>query len=97
MGLGALFLLFKMFEFSDKISEGITLSTNTFFMFYIMLTVFHFMHVVLGLVILYVIYKKMKLLGYSSEEYQGLVTGASYWHLIDLLWIVLFSLIYIIR
>ena len=97
MGLGSSFIVIKTIEFSDKFEQGINLSTNTFFMFYILLTAFHFMHVLLGLIILYAVYKKTKIGGYSRQDHRGMETGASYWHLVDLLWIVLFPLIYIMR
>ncbi len=97
IGLGSSFIMIKIIEFSDKFEQGIHLSTNTFFMFYIILTAFHFMHVLLGLIILYAVYKKTKLGGYSKHDHRGMETGASYWHLVDLLWIVLFPLIYIMR
>ena len=95
--LGFLFLIIKLFEFSTIFGMGIHLSTNTFFMFYLLLTMFHFMHVMLGLIILWNIYQKTKSAGYIPNDYSGIETGASYWHLVDLLWIVLFPLIYIIR
>ena len=95
--LGSSFIVIKTIEFSDKFEQGINLSTNTFFMFYILLTAFHFMHVLLGLVILYAVYKKTKMGGYNRHDYRGMETGASYWHLVDLLWIVLFPLVYIMR
>ncbi len=95
--LGGSFIVIKSIEFSDKFEQGINLSTNTFFMFYILLTAFHFMHVLLGLIILYAVYKKTKMGGYSKEDHRGMETGASYWHLVDLLWIILFPLIYIMR
>jgi nitric oxide reductase NorE protein len=97
MGVGFIFIVIKIMEFSDKFEQGINLSTNTFFMFYLMLTVFHFLHVVLGLIILFNIYQKTKIGGYSNTDHVGMETGASYWHLVDLLWIVLFPLIYIMR
>lgn len=97
MFLGVLFLVFKLTEFSHIFAQGITLSTNTFFMFYLLLTMFHFMHVALGVIILFNLYQKTKLAGYTTEDYKGLETGALYWHLVDLLWIVLFPLVYIIR
>jgi nitric oxide reductase NorE protein len=97
MFLGFVFLGIKVWEFSHIFSLGITLSTNSFFMFYLMLTMFHFMHVMLGLIILFNINQKMRLHGYSLEDHSGLETGASYWHLVDLLWIVLFPLVYILR
>jgi len=97
MFLGLIFLGIKVWEFSHIFSLGITLSTNSFFMFYLMLTMFHFMHVMLGLIIFFNIYQKMRLHGYSLKDHSGLETGASYWHLVDLLWIVLFPLVYILR
>ena len=97
MSLGGLFLIDKIIEFAGKIEEGINLSTNTFFMFYIILTVFHFMHVLLGLIILFNIQQKAKQGGYTASDISGAETGAIYWHLVDLLWIILFPLIYIIR
>jgi len=94
---GIAFLVVKVTELSHIFGMGIHLSTNTYFMFYIMLTVFHFLHVLLGSVILYIIYKKTKSYGYLPNDASGIETGASYWHMVDLLWIVLFPLVYIIR
>lgn len=91
------FLVIKMTEFSHIFGLGINLSTNKFFMFYLLLTGFHFMHVLLGSVILFNIYQKSKKHGYTPDDYFGFESGASYWHMVDLLWIVLFPLIYIIR
>ncbi|MDD5160544.1 MAG: cytochrome c oxidase subunit 3 [Sulfuricurvum sp.] len=95
--LGSFFLVLKLTEFSHIFGQGITLSTNTFFMFYLLLTMFHFMHVSLGVIILVNLYRKTKSQGYTSEDCRGLESGALYWHLVDLLWIVLFPLVYIIR
>jgi len=97
IGCGIAFIFIKITEFYHIFGAGINLSTNKFFMFYIMLTAFHFMHVMLGSFILYVIYKKTKTEGYTFGDYRGIETGASYWHMVDLLWIVLFPLVYIIR
>lgn len=97
IGLGGVFLVIKMSEFVVKYQDGINLSTNKFFMFYFLLTMFHFMHVMLGMIILYNLYLKTKIGGYTASDHRGLESGASYWHMVDLLWIVLFPLIYIIR
>ncbi|MCP4488424.1 MAG: cytochrome c oxidase subunit 3 family protein [Gammaproteobacteria bacterium] len=94
---GAGFLILKLIEYSDKFSAGINLSTNTFYMFYLSLTMFHFLHVVLGMIILLAIAIKAQRGAYSFENYTGIETGASYWHMVDLVWIVLFPLVYIIR
>lgn len=97
MVFGGVFLVNKLLEFSDIFSQGFSLSTNMFFMFYLLLTMFHFMHVLLGTIIIFTIRQKVKILGYSPTDYTGMETGAVYWHLVDLLWIVLFALIYIMR
>jgi len=94
---GLAFITIKIIEFSNIFGMGINLSTNRYFMFYIMLTVFHFLHVILGTGILFLIYKKTKINGYLPNDSKGIETGASYWHMVDLLWIVLFPLVYIIR
>ena len=97
LACGVIFLVIKITEFSHIFGLGINLSTNKFFMFYILLTGFHFMHVLLGSVILFNIRQKAENYGYTPDNYQGFESGASYWHMVDLLWIVLFPLIYIIK
>lgn len=95
--MGALFLVIKVVEFYQADAKGISLDTNTFFMFYLSLTVFHFMHVIMAMVILAAIVLKARKGGYSAGEHTGVETGASYWHMVDLLWIILFPLVYVIR
>ncbi len=97
IGLAGVFIVIKLFEFGAKFSEGISLSSNTFYMFYLSMTYFHFLHVVLGMIILFAVMRKAKQDGYSSQDYTGVETGASYWHMVDLVWIILFPLVYVIR
>lgn len=97
LGCGAGFLLLKLVEYYDKFSAGINLSTNAFYMFYLSLTMFHFLHVVLGMLILFAIVSKAQRGGYTAHDHTDIETGASYWHMVDLVWIILFPLIYIIR
>ncbi|HEX6734584.1 MAG TPA: cytochrome c oxidase subunit 3 family protein [Azonexus sp.] len=94
---GAGFLGVKIYEYAEKFGAGISLSTNTFYMFYISLTFFHFMHVILGMVILAVIWKQARKGAYGSGDCNGLESGAAYWHMVDLLWIILFPLVYVMR
>ena len=91
------FLILKGIEYSEKFAAGIDLSTNTFYMFYLSLTMFHFLHVILGMIILFAIAIKAKSGAYSASEHVGVETGASYWHMVDLVWIILFPLVYIMR
>lgn len=97
IGLGSIFIVIKLFEFYTKYEEGITLSSNTFYMFYLSMTFFHFMHVILGVVILTIMAVKIRHGDYTAQEHDGMETGASYWHMVDLVWIILFPLVYVIR
>jgi nitric oxide reductase NorE protein len=94
---GAGFLILKSLEYHDKFSAGINLSTNTFYMFYLSLTMFHFLHVILGMIILLAVAIKAQGGAYSAINHTGVESGASYWHMVDLVWIILFPLVYIIR
>ncbi|MES9860658.1 MAG: cytochrome c oxidase subunit 3 family protein [Candidatus Thiodiazotropha sp. LLP2] len=95
--MGVIFLIVKGHEYVHHIDAGITLSTNTFYMFYLSLTFFHFMHVIMGMVILAAVAVKANRGGYSDGEHTGVETGASYWHMVDLVWLILFPLVYIMR
>jgi nitric oxide reductase NorE protein len=97
MACGFGFLIVKIVEYSAKFGAGINLSTNTFYMFYISLTFFHMMHVILGMIILGVLLVKTRQGAYGSREHHTLESGAAYWHMVDLVWIVLFPLIYVMR
>lgn len=97
VGMGVLFLVVKGAEYSHHFGAGISLSTNTFYMFYLSLTFFHFMHVILGMVILAAVAIKARGGGYSADEHTGVETGASYWHMVDLVWLILFPLVYVMR
>lgn len=94
---GGGFVVVKTIEYEAKFSAGINLSTNTFYMFYISLTFFHFMHVILGMVILAALLVNTRRGKYSAADHHGMDSGASYWHMVDLVWIVLFPLVYLLK
>lgn len=93
---GGGFLLLKTIEFEHKFAEGIGLSSNLFYMFYLFMAVFHFMHVVAGVVILLVLWRGITNGAYSADSLNGLESGAAYWHMVDLVWLVLFPLVYVL-
>lgn len=86
----------KLWEYADLYGQGYNLGTNTFFMFYFFLTFFHFMHVVLGQIILTVLAVKVRRGDYDGSDMNGIESGASYWHMVDLVWLVLFPLLYVL-
>ena len=94
---GGGFLVLKGFELGGKFAAGITLSSGDFWMFYLSLTVFHFLHVVLGMVIVAAVWWQARDGRYAGAAIDGVETAAAYWHMVDLVWIVLFALIYVAR
>jgi len=94
---GLAFVGSKAFEYTKKLSSGISMLTNDFYMFYYTLTGMHFLHVVAGCVVLGVLWNKARAGAFTSNNRVALEGGASYWHMVDVLWIVLFPLLYLLR
>lgn len=97
MACGVTFIVIKVFEYSHTFSDGITPATNDFYSYYIVLTGLHLFHVVLGLVFLTILWR-FSLRPEMSPSRRTFFEGAScFWHMVDLLWIVLFPLIFLVR
>ena len=92
---GFIFIVFKAFEYANKIEHGLTLDHNIFFTFYWLLTGFHVVHVLVGIVILASIYVSLfkKNSNINLEDFEA---GAAFWHLCDLIWLLLFPVIYLL-
>ena len=92
---GCAFLAVKAFEYTEKIEHGLTLGYDTFFTYYWLLTCFHLMHVLVGLVILAVLYFRLRRAEHAVnlEDFEG---GAVFWHMCDLIWLVLFPVLYLL-
>lgn len=92
---GFLFIILKSIEYYHKIEAGISLDTNIFFSFYWMLTGFHVIHVIIGLVILswtnYGINKEN-----SDTTIEDIEACGAFWHMCDLIWLLLFPVLYLI-
>ncbi|MFK5972359.1 MAG: cytochrome c oxidase subunit 3, partial [Flavobacteriaceae bacterium] len=82
---GLLFLGLKGFEYFEKIEAGLTMGKNTFFTFYWLLTLFHVIHVLVGLVILGSVYHGLKKNG-SEVKLEDVEASAAFWHMCDLIW-----------
>ncbi len=92
---GVLFLGLKVIEYMDKIDLGYTIGYNTFFDFYWLLTLFHVIHVIVGLVILGFIYFGINRKE-SKTSLEDVEAGAAFWHMCDLIWLLLFPIVYLI-
>jgi nitric oxide reductase NorE protein len=94
---GLMFVASKAFEYFLKFAHGITPATNDFYMWYFTLTGIHLLHVVFGTYLLAYVWTKARAGGYRSANRVVPECVASYWHLVDLLWIVLFPLLYLLK
>lgn len=89
IGLGGAFIAIKLFEYANEIAAGAGLETSTFFTLYFLLTGFHLLHVALGMVILAI--------ALPGAAVATIETGASFWHMVDLVWVLMFPIIYLVR
>jgi nitric oxide reductase NorE protein len=92
-GLGFVFV--KAFEWSTKIAAGFTLASSEFSSYYYMLTGIHLGHVLTGLTVLTVLWSHLRRT--QQPNFVLLESAAIYWHMVDLLWVLLFPLLYLMR
>ena len=94
--LGAIFLMFQAYEFTAFYHEGLSFRTNLFGSSFFTLTGFHGAHVSAGvlwlLTLLAIDFKR----GLGPDDATNVDICALYWHFVDVVWIVIFTLIYLI-
>jgi nitric oxide reductase NorE protein len=93
---GGAFVFSKVVEYSLKINAGVVLTSNDFFMYYYMITAFHLIHVLIGMTVLVFMWSTARRPQVSADGVRFLESGATFWHLVDLLWIMIFPLIYLL-
>ena len=92
--MGAIFLCGQLYEYSH-LEFGLT--THLFGSCFYALTGFHGLHVTVGLLlILAVLWRSRKSGHYSSESHFGVEAAELYWHFVDVVWIILFILVYLL-
>jgi nitric oxide reductase NorE protein len=94
---GTLFAVLKIYEYYVKISAGVTPMTNGFYLYYFMLTGFHWVHVIVGVAVLVALAVSSRRSTLSNRSIVYLESGACFWHMVDLLWLVLYALLYLVR
>jgi len=92
----ATFMVIKYIEYSTKFEHGIFPSTNLFFALYFCLTGLHGIHVVIGIGAIAWVMSLAKKERFSKTYYTPCEVVGLYWHLVDLVWIYLFPLLYLI-
>lgn len=94
--LGIVFVAIKIWEYIGKFQAGIHLSTSDFFFFYFFLTGFHFLHVLLGIGFLLVMAFRCRRPGLTASTTHNVASCAAFWHMLDLVWVILFPLLYLV-
>ena len=86
--LGVVFLALKASEFADLADAGISFETHAFYTFHMLLTGFHAAHVLAGIVLLALVA--------TLATPRATEAGAAFWHMVDLVWVLLFPVVYLI-
>jgi heme/copper-type cytochrome/quinol oxidase subunit 3 len=94
--LGATFLGFQAFEFTHFYHEGLKLQTNLFGSTFFVLTGFHGAHVTVGVIWLLILWIDMLRGRLLPHDALRLEIAGLYWHFVDIVWIVIFTLVYLI-
>jgi heme/copper-type cytochrome/quinol oxidase subunit 3 len=95
--LGATFLGFQAYEFTSFVHEGLTIKTNLFGSSFFTLTGFHGAHVTVGVLWLLTLYAIDVRRGLGPKDALIVDIAALYWHFVDVVWIAIFTLVYLIQ
>ncbi|HEX8433406.1 MAG TPA: cytochrome c oxidase subunit 3 [Longimicrobium sp.] len=95
--LGAIFLGFQAYEFTSFVHEGLTLQTNLFGSTFFLLTGFHGAHVLVGVIYLCTLGVLAMRGQLGPERSMSVEIAGLYWHFVDVIWIVIFALVYLIK
>ena len=94
--LGATFLGFQVYEFKEFVDHGLTPKTNVFGASFFTLTGFHGAHVTVGVIWLMSLFFYSFKHGLPVEKSLDVELSGLYWHFVDIVWIVIFTVVYLI-
>jgi cytochrome c oxidase subunit 3 len=96
--MGAYFIAGQITEYAELVHEGLTLSSSAYGSVFYLATGFHGLHVVGGLIaFLFVIGRSFAARRFGHHEATSTIVVSYYWHFVDVVWIALFSVIYLLR
>lgn len=88
------YLAIKLHEYQLLWQAGFSITTNTFFTLYFFITLFHYLHVIAGVMLMLYLFK----LASRADVHTNLFESSGvYWHAVDIIWVILFPLLYVIR
>jgi len=94
--LGVVFYALMLNEYNELSHHGLTLSSSTFGFAFFTLTGFHGFHVLIGLVWTVLTFNKALKGAYTKESYWGIEFFGLYWHFVDVVWIIIFTVVYLL-
>ncbi len=94
--LGIIFVALQYVEYSQLGREGIAIGNSEFGMRFYAMTAFHGFHVIIGVIWGLLVILHARKGGYDAHDYMGVEIFGLYWHFVDVVWIFLFTLIYLI-
>jgi cytochrome c oxidase subunit 3 len=96
--MGAIFVAGQIFEYATLVSEGVSLSSNAYGSAFYITTGFHGLHVTGGLIaFLLVIGRAFAVKNFGHREATSAIVVSYYWHFVDVVWIGLFLVIYVLK
>lgn len=94
IGLGLFFLAIQGYEWGILMQHGFNPTTNNFGTIFYILTGFHGIHVMTGLMMLMLVYGRLELGHYHKDRHFSLQAASWYWHLVDVVWVFVFVGVY---
>ncbi len=95
--LGATFIAGQIYEFTGFVHHGLTIHTNLFGSSFFVMTGFHGVHVTLGIVMLLTLWAMSMRGQLPAEKSETVEIVGLYWHFVDIVWIVIFTVVYLIK
>ena len=94
--LGTVFLVIQGYEWLHLIGKGLTLKNGAFASCFFTITGFHGLHVLIGMLVLAIILILSMKRKFNQNSRSPVVIGGMYWHFVDIVWIVIFTSLYLL-
>jgi cytochrome c oxidase subunit 3 len=96
--MGALFVIGQLYEYANLVSAGVSMSSDAYGSAFFLTTGFHGLHVTCGLIaFLLVIGRAYSAKNFGHKEATSAIVVSYYWHFVDVVWIALFFVIYVLK
>lgn len=96
LAMGVAFLLLQAYDYTVLMGEGLSLGSGPFGTTYFTLTGFHGLHVLGGALMLSVVVYRGRAKRFNSRRHDMVEAVSLYWHFVDVVWVVLFSVLYLV-